>query len=117
MNETLLARDRASWDRSAAALRIEGRAFINGRHVGALAGRSFDDVSPIDGRVIGQVARCEAADVDAAVAAARATFDNGVWRRCEPRLRKRVLLRFAELIRADVERLALLETLDVGKPV
>jgi gamma-glutamyl-gamma-aminobutyraldehyde dehydrogenase len=117
MNDTLTARDRASWERSAAALRIEGRAFINGRHVAARSGRSFDDISPIDGKVIGQIARCEDADIDAAVAAARATFDSGVWRRIEPRERKRVLQRFAELIRADVERLALLETLDVGKPI
>jgi gamma-glutamyl-gamma-aminobutyraldehyde dehydrogenase len=117
MNDTLTARDRASWERSAAALRIEGRAFINGRHVAARSGRSFDDISPIDGKVIGQIARCEEADIDAAVAAARATFDSGVWRRIEPRERKRVLQRFAELIRADVERLALLETLDVGKPI
>jgi acyl-CoA reductase-like NAD-dependent aldehyde dehydrogenase len=117
VNETLLARDRAGWERSAAALNIEGRALINGRHVGARSGRSFDDVSPIDGKVIGQVARCESVDVDAAVAGARAAFDSGVWRSIEPRQRKRVLLRFAELIRADVERLALLETLDVGKPV
>jgi acyl-CoA reductase-like NAD-dependent aldehyde dehydrogenase len=117
VNETLTARDRAAWECSAAALRIEGRAFINGRHVAAHSGRSFDDISPIDGKVIGQVARCEAADVDSAVAAARATFDRGVWRSSEPRQRKQVLLRFAELIRADVERLALLETLDVGKPI
>jgi gamma-glutamyl-gamma-aminobutyraldehyde dehydrogenase len=112
-----MARDRAGWERSAAALRIEGRAFINGRHLAARSGRSFDDISPIDGKVIGQVARCEAADIDAAVAAARATFESGVWRRTEPRERKRILQRFAELIRADVERLALLETLDVGKPI
>jgi 4-(gamma-glutamylamino)butanal dehydrogenase len=117
MNDTLTARDRAGWERSAAALTIEGRAFINGHHVAARSGRSFDDISPIDGKVIGQVARCEAADIDAAVAAARATFESGVWRRTEPRERKRILQRFAELIRADVERLALLETLDVGKPI
>jgi gamma-glutamyl-gamma-aminobutyraldehyde dehydrogenase len=117
VNASLIARDRAAWEHSAAALRIEGRAFINGRHVAALSGRSFDDISPIDGKVIGQVARCESADVDVAVAAARAAFDSGVWRRTEPRQRKQVLLRFAELIRNDVERLALLETLDVGKPV
>jgi acyl-CoA reductase-like NAD-dependent aldehyde dehydrogenase len=86
-----MARDRAGWERSAAALRIEGRAFINGRHVAARSGRSFDDISPIDGKVIGQVARCEAADIDAAVAAARATFESGVWRRTEPRERKRIL--------------------------
>jgi acyl-CoA reductase-like NAD-dependent aldehyde dehydrogenase len=117
VNEELIARDRASWERSAAALKIEGRAFINGRYVAARSGRVFDDISPIDGKVIGQVARCEAADVDAAVAAARASFEAGAWRRSEPRQRKRVLLRFAELIRADIERLALLETLDVGKPI
>ena len=117
MNDALIARDRATWERSAAALKIEGRAFINGRHVGAQSGRSFDDISPINGKVIGQVARCEAADIDAAVAVARSSFEAGVWRSSEPRQRKRVLLRFAELIRADVERLALLETLDVGKPV
>ena len=81
MNQTLLARDRAAWERGAAALKIEGRAFINGRHVAARSGRSFDDVSPIDGKVIGQIARCESVDVDAAVAGARAAFDSGVWRR------------------------------------
>jgi 4-(gamma-glutamylamino)butanal dehydrogenase len=117
MNDALIARDRAGWERSAAALKFEGRAFINGRYVAARSGRVFDDISPIDGKVIGQVARCEAADVDAAVAAARASFESGVWRRSEPRQRKRVLLRFAELIRGDIERLALLETLDVGKPI
>jgi 4-(gamma-glutamylamino)butanal dehydrogenase len=117
VTDALLARDRAGWERSAAALKIEGRAFINGHYVAAQSGRTFDDISPIDGRIIGRVARCEAADVDAAVAAARASFEGGAWRRSEPRQRKRVLLRFAELIRADVERLALLETLDVGKPI
>jgi gamma-glutamyl-gamma-aminobutyraldehyde dehydrogenase len=117
VHDTLTTRDRATWQRSAAALKIEGRAFINGRYVAAQSGRSFDDISPIDGKVIGQIARCEAADIDAAVAAARATFESGVWRRTEPRQRKQVLLRFAELIRADVECLALLETLDVGKPI
>ena len=117
MNDALTARDRTTWQQRAAALKLEGRALIHGRHMAAQSGRSFDDISPIDGRVIGQVARCEAADIDAAVAAARATFESGIWRRSEPRQRKRVLLRFAELIRADVERLALLETLDVGKPI
>jgi 4-guanidinobutyraldehyde dehydrogenase/NAD-dependent aldehyde dehydrogenase len=81
VNETLTSRDRASWERRAAALRIEGRAFIDGRYVAAQSGRTFDDISPIDGKVIGQVARCEAADIDSAVAGARATFESGVWRR------------------------------------
>jgi acyl-CoA reductase-like NAD-dependent aldehyde dehydrogenase len=63
------------------------------------------------------VARCGAEDVDLAVAHARAAFESGAWRRQEPQQRKRVLQRFAELMRADLERLALLETLDVGKPI
>ena len=117
MSDTLQGRDRAAWQAKAAALAIEGRAFIDGACVAARSGRTFDDVSPIDGRVVAQVARCEAADVDAAVAAARAAYERGDWRRTDPKERKRVLLRFAELLRGDLERLALLETLDVGKPI
>ncbi len=117
MSTPSLQRDRATWERLAAAARPEGRAIIAGRAVGALDGRVFDDVSPIDGAVIAQVARCGAADADAAVKAARAAFESGPWRRMEPRDRKKVLRRFAEGIRADLDRLALLETRDVGKPI
>ncbi len=117
MTDTLQGRDRAAWQARAAALAIEGRAFIDGRYVASLGAQTFDDVSPIDGRVVARVARCQAADVDAAVASSRAAYERGDWRRTDPKERKRVLLRFAELIRADLERLALLETLDVGKPI
>jgi len=117
VSENLTSRDRAAWLARAAAIAIDGRAFIDGRPVGASSGRTFERVSPIDGRVIAEVARCEAADVDAAVASARAAFERGAWRGTDPKERKRVLLRFAELIRADTEHLALLETLDVGKPI
>jgi acyl-CoA reductase-like NAD-dependent aldehyde dehydrogenase len=117
MSTAIAQRERAGWERLSASLRPEGRAFIAGRAVAAADGRVFDDVSPIDGRTICQVARCGAADVQAAVAAARSSFETGPWRRMEPRERKRILRRFAEGIRADVERLALLETLDVGKPI
>ena len=111
------ARSRADWERIAAPLRPEGRAFINGRFVAARDGRVFEKKSPIDGRVIAQVARCSERDVDDAVAAARAAFESGAWRRTDPKERKRVLLRFSELVRKDLERLAMLETLDVGKPI
>ncbi len=109
--------DRRAWEQLAEAIRPEGRAFVAGRHQPALDGATFEDLSPINGKPLCQVARCREQDVDAAVAAARATFESGVWRASEPRERKRVLRRFAELIRADVERLALIETLDVGKPI
>ena len=117
MDTRIAARTRTEWVQVAGGLRPEGRALINGQLVAANSGRTFEDISPIDGRVIAQVARCEAADVESAVAAARAAFERGVWRRTEPKERKRVLLRFAELMRADLERLAALETLDVGKPI
>ena len=117
MSTSALQRDRGAWERLSASVKPEGRAFIGGRFVPALDGGVFADVSPIDGQVIAQVARGRAADVDAAVKAARASFEAGHWRRTEPKERKKVLRRFAELIRADVDRLALLETRDVGKPI
>ena len=117
MNAVPSTRSRSEWERLAAPLRPEGRAVIDGRLVGARSGRTFEKQTPIDGRVIAQVARCEAADVDAAVKSARAAFEDGRWRRTDPKERKRILLRFAELMREDLEHLALLETLDVGKPI
>jgi acyl-CoA reductase-like NAD-dependent aldehyde dehydrogenase len=56
-------------------------------------------------------------DIDAAVAAARAAFDAGSWSKQAPAARKKVLQKFAELILANLEELALLETLDTGKPI
>ncbi len=117
MSTSAIERDRAAWERLAATLKPQGQAFIAGRSVPARDGRVFSDVSPIDGQRICEVARCGAAEVDAAVTAARATFESGSWRRMEPKERKRILRRFAELIRADVDRLALFETRDVGKPI
>jgi gamma-glutamyl-gamma-aminobutyraldehyde dehydrogenase len=74
-------------------------------------------VSPIDGRVLAKVADCGEADVNAAVAAARRAFDAGVWAGLNPRARKAVLLRWAALMRTHLDELALLETLDAGKPI
>jgi acyl-CoA reductase-like NAD-dependent aldehyde dehydrogenase len=113
----LATRSRGEWERLAAPLRPEGRAFINGKLVAARDGRVFEKKSPIDGRVIAQVARCSEMDVNGAVAAARAAFESGVWRRADPKERKRLLLGFSDLVRKDLERLAMLETLDVGKPI
>jgi acyl-CoA reductase-like NAD-dependent aldehyde dehydrogenase len=107
----------ANWTERRAALRPEARAFIAGGYVAATSNDTFARVSPIDGSHLADVARCNAVDVDRAVAAARQSFEAGVWRDLDPRERKRILLRFAQLIRDDIERLALLETTDVGKPI
>lgn len=96
-------------------LRID--AYIDGRSGPARSGRRFDDVSPRDGRVIAQVAECDADDVDHAVASARAAFEDGRWARRSPKDRRLVLLRLAELIFEHRDELALLESVDMGKPV
>ena len=106
-----------NWHTRAAELTIDGRAFINGERVWAISGRQFDNLSPIDGRLLGQVARCDSADVDAAVIAARAAFDDRRWSGKSPAQRKRVLIKFADLVQQNGPELALLETLDMGKPI
>jgi 4-guanidinobutyraldehyde dehydrogenase/NAD-dependent aldehyde dehydrogenase len=105
------------WHARAAGLRIEGRAFVDGRYVPAASGATFDCISPIDGRVLAHVASCEQADVDAAVTSARRAFEQGAWSKLAPARRKKVLLAFAEQITKHAEELALLETLDMGKPI
>ena len=107
----------STWHERAQALKIDGRAFINGERVWAKGGARFDSISPVDGRKLADVARCEAADVDAAVAAARAAFEDRRWAGLAPAARKRVLIKFADLVVAHGDELALLETLDMGKPI
>lgn len=105
------------WTARAAAIVPEGRAFIAGAFTDARDGGTYANLNPATGAVLNRVADCTAADVDRAVAAARAAFDSGVWSRRTPTDRKRVLLRLADLIERDIETLALLESLDMGKPV
>jgi 4-guanidinobutyraldehyde dehydrogenase/NAD-dependent aldehyde dehydrogenase len=108
---------RAEWQARADALSLRARAFIDGKYVEAASGATFDCISPIDGRVLARVADCGAEDVERAVAAARGAFSRGDWAHRSPVQRKRVLQKFADLIDAHGEELALLESLDMGKPV
>ena len=105
------------WEQRARTLALTGQAFINGQFVDAADGRTFAAISPIDGRVLAQVASCDGADVDRAVNAARQAFDSGVWADLAPRQRKAHLLKLAALIEQNKEELALIESLDMGKPV
>jgi len=105
------------WYERAAELRIDGRAFIDGERIAARAGTYFDCLSPVDGRLLGQAARCDGLDVDAAVASARVAFDDRRWAGKAPAERKKILVRFADLMLDHRAELALLETLDMGKPI
>ena len=105
------------WKSLSNTIKLDGRAFINGERVAAASGALFDCISPIDGKKIAEIARCGAADVDAAVASARAAFEDGRWANKTPRERKLIMVRFSELLQKNAETLALMETLDMGKPV
>lgn len=107
----------ADWQQRADALKIEGRAFINGQYTAAVSGATFECVSPVDGRLLGLVASCDEADANLAVTNARAVFESGAWSRLAPAKRKSVMIRFASLLKTNAEELALLETLDMGKPI
>jgi acyl-CoA reductase-like NAD-dependent aldehyde dehydrogenase len=93
----------------------DGRAFINGQRVQGAA--VFRKTSPVDGRVLCDVTRGGAAEIDLAVTAARAAFDDARWRGQSPAQRKRVMQKFADQLLAHADALALMETLDMGKPV
>nr|WP_225027934.1 aldehyde dehydrogenase [Xinfangfangia pollutisoli] len=90
---------------------------IGGKLVDAQSGQTFRTINPATGKVLTEVAALDVADVDAAVRSARAAFESGDWSRRAPAERKKVMLRFAELMRSHAEELALLETLDMGKPI
>lgn len=96
---------------------LPGRAIIDGKATPALSGETFDNVTPRNGVVLNAVASCGEKDVDLAVAAARRAFEDGHWRKLHYRDKKRILLKLADLMERDAEILALLESLDVGKPI
>lgn len=96
---------------------VRNQAFIDGVFVDALGGTVFDDLDPSTGKVLTHVAACSKEDVDRAVKAARRSFKDGSWSRIEPKERKTILLRFADLVQANAAELALLDSIDAGKPI
>ncbi|WP_114287598.1 aldehyde dehydrogenase [Candidatus Halocynthiibacter alkanivorans] len=105
------------WKSRAGQLSFRGQAFIDGKFVNAVSGKTYDSINPATGEVLTAVAECDAEDVDLAVAAGRSAFEKGVWSRMAPGDRKTVLLKLADLIRAHLEEMALLDSLDMGKLV
>ncbi|HET9346126.1 MAG TPA: aldehyde dehydrogenase family protein, partial [Candidatus Limnocylindrales bacterium] len=93
------------------------KAFIDGAFRDAASGETFVTENPATGQPLAQIAAGDAADIDTAVRAARRAFDDGRWSRLAPAERKRTLLRFADLLEANLEELALLDSLEAGKPI
>ena len=92
-------------------------ALIDGQFVAAKSGATFETRNPYTGELIATLPACGAADVDAAVAAARRAFESGGWADLHPSDRKAVLCRLADLIMEHRQELAVMESLDAGKPV
>ncbi|MEM8775924.1 MAG: aldehyde dehydrogenase [Pseudomonadota bacterium] len=105
------------WKAEAAGLSIRDQAFIDGKFVDATSGKRFSSINPATGSVLAEVAEGDAADINAAVTAARRAFDDGRWSRLPPGDRKAVLLKLADLIRENLKEMALLDSLDMGKLV
>ncbi|MBP0638025.1 aldehyde dehydrogenase [Cupriavidus sp. AcVe19-6a] len=93
------------------------QAFIDGACVPAVSGATFQTTNPATGEVLASIAACDARDVDIAVAKAKAAFEDGRWHRRSPAERKAVLLRFADLLERNAHELAVMESLDSGKPI
>lgn len=107
----------AHFEEIARAIETPSQAVIDGRLRPSATGRSFENVTPRNGTVINRVAECDAADINTAVAAARRAFEDGRWRDLHYREKKRILFALADLMERDAETLAVLESLDVGKPI
>ncbi|MGB3812587.1 MAG: aldehyde dehydrogenase [Shinella sp.] len=108
---------RDDWHTRAKAIAPETHAFYAGRARMAASGETFLSINPATGGVIAELPACGAEDVDRAVAAAKSAFEAGVWANRSPAERKAILLAWADLIERDGEHLALLESIDTGKPI
>jgi acyl-CoA reductase-like NAD-dependent aldehyde dehydrogenase len=113
----VLDKTRTDWRQAASELSIEGRAFIGGSYVDSLSGETRPTINPANGDPLAEIAVCGMEDAEVAVANARSAFESGVWSSMAPVDRKMVLVRWSELIEEHTEELALLESLDVGKPI
>ena len=117
--ENIAKHDASRWLELAdqARARVETRLFIDGDWTDAAEGGRFETIDPSNGEVVAAMAEGTEKDVDRAVAAARKAFYSGCWSRMAPRDRMATLYRFAELVEQNAEELAVLETLDMGKPI
>ena len=105
------------WQDLANKIKVNGNIFIDGKSSPAASGKTFEDYSPTLNKVIGEIASGDQIDIDRAVASAKKAFDSGVWSEMNPRDKKAIMLKWAELLNEHRDELALLETLDVGKPI
>lgn len=100
-----------------ANLSFQTKAFIGGRTLSALSGKTFSTENPATGQPLADIAECDEKDVAIAVQCARKAFEDGSWSRMSPADRKRILFKFADLIEKHEAELAVTESLEAGKPI
>ncbi|SBS29014.1 Aldehyde dehydrogenase PuuC [Marinomonas aquimarina] len=106
------------WQALRETLNVRSEAYINGQFTPAKKkGTTFECINPADETVLANVASCDEADVDIAVAAAKKVFRSGVWSEMAPGQRKRILQKWADLLEQHFDELALTDTLDMGKSI
>jgi len=106
-----------SWQERALELKPQSQLFIDGKFVDAASGKTFENFSPSDGHLICNIASGDVEDINRAVASAKKAFDSGIWREMNPRDKKAIMLRWAQLLGEHKEELALLEAIDTGRPI
>src|SRR5579864_2377334 len=93
------------------------KLLINNQWVPAVSGKTFTSINPATGEVLATIADGQKEDVDLAVAAARKAFDSGAWPKMPPSQRAKLIWKLADLLEANLEEFATLESLDNGKPL
>lgn len=108
---------REYYEKTASSLSLQTKALINGVFVDSSDKGRFTTYNPANGQPIADISSCKEADVELAVQSARRAFDDGRWSHMKPAKRKEILIRFANLILENQESLAIMESLDSGKPI
>ncbi|WP_148359044.1 aldehyde dehydrogenase [Peribacillus simplex] len=95
----------------------DAKLFINGEYINAVSGETFDTIDPSTNRKLASVANASEKDVKHAIEVAQRTFESGVWSEMPVEERSKILCKMSDLVMERVNELALIETLDVGKPI
>jgi len=108
---------REEYEAISASIELPSGAFIDGRARAAASGKTFETVNPSNGQVLNRIADCAQADIDLAVEKSREAFEGGHWSKLHPTERKKTLIKWCKLIRRHRRELAVLESLESGKPI
>lgn len=108
---------REEYQAIAEQITLPSTSFIDGSFRASGSGKTFSSVNPATGETLSDISSCDQADVDFAVSKAKQAFDDGRWRCMHPSDRKDILIRLCKLITRNAKELAVMESLDSGKPI